>query len=29
MNYRMISHTLGSVLACLAVLILLPLAAGL
>ena len=29
MNYRMISHTLGSVLACLAVLMLLPLAAGL
>ena len=29
MNYRMISHTLGSVLACLAALMLLPLAAGL
>ena len=29
MNYRMISHTLGSVLACLAVLMLLPLLAGL
>ena len=29
MNYRMISHTLGSVLACLAALMLLPLVAGL